>query len=128
MSDPLFRTIDCLRLPVRDLDAALAFYRDRLGHTLVWRNNVAAGLAMPISDAEIVLYTDGDQIETDIKVDDVPSAVARFVDAGGTLVGGPFDIAIGKCARVRDPDGNVLVLLDMSNGRLRTDADGNVMT
>jgi hypothetical protein len=35
--------------------------------------------------------------------------------------------AIGRCARVRDPFGNELVLLDQSKGRLATDADGRVI-
>jgi hypothetical protein len=35
VSNPLFRKIDCLRLPVSDVDAALAFYRDALGHGLI---------------------------------------------------------------------------------------------
>ena len=34
--------------------------------------------------------------------------------------------AIGKCAVVADPWGNTLVMLDMTKGRLTTDADGNV--
>ena len=28
----LFRTVDCVEIPVPDLDSGLAFYRDRLGH------------------------------------------------------------------------------------------------
>ena len=126
MSAPLFRKIDCLRIPVRDLDAALGFYRDRLGHALNWRSGVAAGLSMPDTDAELVLYTDGEHTETDLLVEDVASAVARFAGAGGTVVLPPFDIAIGKCALVRDPFDNVLVLLDLTKGRLQTDRDGNV--
>ncbi len=39
----------------------------------------------------------------------------------------PFDIAIGRCARVRDPFGNELVMLDQSEGRLITDADGRLV-
>lgn len=31
---PLFRNVDCIRVPVADLDAGLAFYRDALGHEL----------------------------------------------------------------------------------------------
>jgi catechol 2,3-dioxygenase-like lactoylglutathione lyase family enzyme len=54
---PLFVKIDCLRLPMRDLDAALAFYRDRLGHELIWRTDIAAGLRLPDSNAELVLQT-----------------------------------------------------------------------
>jgi predicted enzyme related to lactoylglutathione lyase len=126
MPDPLLRKIDCLRIPVRDLDAALGFYRDRLGHALNWRSDVAAGLSMPDTDAELVLYTDGEHAETDLLVENVASAVARFVDAGGTVVRPPFDITVGKCALVRDPFGNVLVLLDLTRGRLQTDPEGNV--
>ena len=33
----------------------------------------------------------------------------------------PFDISIGRCARVRDPFGNVIVMLDQSKGILTTD-------
>lgn len=31
----LLRTVDGVRLPVPDLEAGLAFYRDRLGHELI---------------------------------------------------------------------------------------------
>ena len=33
---PLFRKVDCVRIPVPDLEAGLAFYRDQLGHALIW--------------------------------------------------------------------------------------------
>lgn len=126
MTDPLFRKIDCYRLPVPDLEAALAFYRDRLGHELVWRTGTAAGLRMPGDDAELVLQAERPEQETDLLVESVPVAVARFVAAGGRVLAAPFDIQIGKCAVVADPFGNVLVMLDMSKGRLLTDAEGNV--
>jgi catechol 2,3-dioxygenase-like lactoylglutathione lyase family enzyme len=112
---------------VSDLAAALAFYRDRLGHALVWRTATAAGLRLPDSEAELVLHTDRRPPAAELLVDAVPEAVARFRDAGGTLLSGPFDVQIGKCAVVRDPWGNALVLLDLSRGLLRTDADGNVL-
>jgi lactoylglutathione lyase len=123
----LFRKVDCIRLPVPDLEAALAFYRDALGHELNWRTATAVGLRMRDSDAEIVLHTEGGAPETDLLVDDVDAAVAAMEAAGGSVVHGPFEIAIGRCAVVRDPFGNVLVVLDMSKGALRTDADGNVI-
>jgi catechol 2,3-dioxygenase-like lactoylglutathione lyase family enzyme len=31
----LLRKVDCVQLPVPDLEGGLAFYRDRLGHELV---------------------------------------------------------------------------------------------
>ena len=124
---PLFLKIDCLRLPVRDLDAALAFYRDRLGHQLIWRTDAAAGLSLPGSNAELVLQTERPQVETDLSVESVGAAVERFVAAGGRLIAGPFDIQIGKCAVVADPFGNALVMLDASKGLLRTDPEGRAI-
>ncbi len=123
---PLFRKVDCIRMPVADLDAGFAFYRDALGHELNWRTATAAGLRMPGSDAEIVIHTEDGAPEVDLLVDSVESATQRFVESGGRVVDGPFDIAIGKCAVVTDPWGNMLVMLDMSKGKLVTDADGNV--
>ena len=127
MQEPLFTKIDCLRLPVRDLDEALAFYRDKLGHALIWRTDTAAGLRLPDSNAEIVLQTERPEIETDLMVASVKAAVERFVAAGGRVLAGPFEIQIGKCAVVADPFGNVLVMLDASKGLLRTDEEGNVI-
>ena len=122
---PLFKGIDCLRLPVGDLDEALAFYRDRLGHELVWRSETAAGLRLE-GGGEIVLQTERPEQETNLLVASVEEAVESFVAAGGRVVAGPFDIQIGKCAVVRDPFGNVLVMLDLSKGRLVTDKDGRI--
>jgi predicted enzyme related to lactoylglutathione lyase len=112
-------------LRVDDLDAAIAFYRDRLGHQLIWRDDDAAGLALPETDAELVLHRHIGP-ETDILVDDADKAYRTFLDAGGQSVESPFDIAIGRCARVRDPFGNVIVMLDQSKGMLATDVVGRV--
>jgi len=121
----LFRKIDNHMLRVDDLDAAIAFYRDRLGHQLIWRDDDAAGLALRETDAELVLHRRIGP-ETDILVDDADKAYRAFLDAGGESVEPPFDIAIGRCARVRDPFGNVIVMLDQSKGKLSTDAEGRV--
>jgi hypothetical protein len=39
----------------------------------------------------------------------------------------PFDIAILRCGRIREPFGNELTLLDQSKGRLATDHEGRVV-
>lgn len=122
---PLFRKLDNYLLRVSDLDAAISFYRDQLGHALVWRDTTAAGFALPETDAELVVHLRIGP-ETDILVDSVDAAFEELLAAGGTAVQPPFDITIGRCARVRDPFGNVLVILDQSKGRLTTDADRNV--
>ena len=126
MKQPLFRKLDNHLLRVSDLDAAISFYRDGLGHPLIWRDQEAAGFALPETDAELVVHLHIGP-ETDILVEDVNDAFAAFLSAGGEVVEPPFDIAIGKCARVRDPFGNVIVILDQSKGRLAVSADGRVI-
>ncbi|MDP9237302.1 MAG: VOC family protein [Chloroflexota bacterium] len=127
MTEPLFRKIDCLRLPVPGVEAGLRFYRDALGHELIWRTATAAGLRLPDSNAELVIHNEGTGTETDLMVEAVGAAVERIVVAGGHVLRPIFDIAIGKCAVVADPFGNVLVLLDSSKGLLVTDVAGNVI-
>ena len=122
----LFNKVDCIRLYVPDLESGLAFYQDRLGHPLIWRSNVAAGLLMPGSVAEIVIQTEKETQEVDLTVDSVAAATSRFAEAGGEVVVAPFEIKIGRCSVVRDPWGNQLVLLDESKGLLATDSGGNV--
>jgi len=121
MTTPLFRKVDCLSIPVPDLDAALAFYSARLGHELLWRSRTAAGLKLPDSNAELVLHTGDRPMEADLAVDSVPDAIARFTAAGGKVLRGPFEIQIGRCAVVADPWDNVLVILDASKGTVRVD-------
>ena len=75
----------------------------------------------------LVLHTEKRPIETDLLVTSVPAAISRFVDAGGKVVAGPFEIRIGLCAVIEDPWQNRLVILDSSKGSLRTDAEGNVI-
>jgi predicted enzyme related to lactoylglutathione lyase len=127
MTVPLIRKVDCVSLPVRNLSEALVFYRDRLGHELVWRTSSAAGLRLSDSDTELVLHTEGRPAAAELLVTAVPHAISRVLEAGGSLVSGPFEIQIGKCAVISDPWGNHLMLLDMSKGPLQTDAHGNVI-
>ncbi len=124
---PLVQKVDCLRLYVPDLATGLAFYRDRLGHQLVWRSETAAGLRMAESDSEIVLQTQDPALEVVLKVDAADAAAARVEAAGGKVLVAPFDIQIGRCVVVADPWGNRLVLLDTSKGLLLTDEQGNIV-
>ena len=123
----LARKVDCVRLYVPDLDSGLTFYRDQLGHELIWRTEQQVGLRMPDTDAEIVLHTEPQAPEIDFKVASADAAAARFQEAGGKVVVPPFDIQIGRAVVVQDPWGNRFVLLDASKGLLVTDAEGNVI-
>jgi predicted enzyme related to lactoylglutathione lyase len=123
----LLRNVDCVQIPVPDLDRGLTFYRDRLGHELLWRTATAAGLRLPGGETELVLTAAQPDPEVDFLVGSVESAVAEITAAGGTVVTPPFDIPVGRVAVVADPFGNRLCILDLSKGRYETDADGMVV-
>jgi lactoylglutathione lyase len=125
--EPFFKLVDCVMVPVPSVEAGIAFYRDKLGHSLIWRTHESAGLRLPDSEAELVVYTEKRGVEVDLLVGSVESAVARWRGSGGSVAAGPFDIPIGRCAVIRDPWGNQLVILDKSKGHFATNADGNVM-
>ncbi|HRF50133.1 MAG TPA: VOC family protein [Anaerolineales bacterium] len=127
MHSPLFRKVDCVRLGVPDLEAALAFYRDQLGLGLVWRTETEAGLSLSDTDTEIVLQTEHPGLEVDLLVGSADEAAQIVERAGGHVRVPAFDIRIGRCVVVSDPWDNELVLLDLSKGRLRTDAAGNIV-
>ena len=127
MPTPLIRKVDCLQIPVPNLEAGLAFYRDRLGHELIWRTTTAAGLRIPESDTEIVVQTERPELEANLTVASTDEAVGAIIQAGGHIMVQPFDIPIGRCAVVSDPWGNRLVLLDNSKGLLVTDRNGAVL-
>jgi predicted enzyme related to lactoylglutathione lyase len=126
MVEPLILKVDAVQIVVPDLEAGLAFYRDKLGHELRWRNETSAGLALPDSDTELVIQTALDQPETDLLVESADEAARRFAEAGGTIIAAPSDVPVGRVAVVQDPWGNRLVLLDLSKGTFDTDAGGNV--
>lgn len=123
----LIRNVDAIEIPVPTLEKGLAFYRDRLGHRLIWRTETAAGLQLPDSDAEIVLQTEREDAAVDLLVDSADDAARAIISAGGKVIVPPFDMQIGRCVIVEDPWNNRLVLLDMSKGRLLTDACGHII-
>jgi predicted enzyme related to lactoylglutathione lyase len=126
-TSPLFQKVDAVTIPVPSLDDGLEFYRDGLGHRLLWRNEAVgqAGLRLPVSDTELVLATE-QRYEPDWLVESVDEAVAAIRVAGGQLLAEPVHIPVGRAAVVADPFGNTLVLLDLSTGRYVTDGAGNV--
>src|SRR3954452_14935655 len=125
----LLRMVDAVTVPVPDLDQGLRFYRDRLGHELLWRNDAIgqAALRLPESSTELVLTTGLDYAPTWL-VASVEQAGDTFVAAGGRGPAEPVRIAVGRVAVVADAFGNALVLLDLSAGRYVTDPEGNVIS
>lgn len=128
MSDePVLRMIDAVTVPVPDLDRGLTFYRDRLGHELLWRDDELgqAGLRLPDGETELVLSTRLEYAPNWL-VRSVDGAIQRIVAAGGAVLAGPTQIPVGRLAVVADPFANTLVLLDLSSGHYATDERGHV--
>ena len=123
---PLIQSVDAVQLYVPDIEAGVRFYRDLLGHEVIWRTEAAVGFRMPDSEAEIVIQNEREYQEADLKVDSADEAARLIQESGGSVVVPPFDIPIGRAAVVEDPRGNLMVLLDSSKGRLLTDDDDNV--
>ena len=117
--------VDAVMVRVPDLEQGLAFYRDHLGHRLLWRTAVSCGLAMASSDTELVLSTTLGP-ETDLKGDSSKTAAERFVAGGGRIIAGPDEMQTGTVVVVADPFGNQLVLLDNARGSLTVDETGQV--
>jgi catechol 2,3-dioxygenase-like lactoylglutathione lyase family enzyme len=78
---PVLRMVDAITVPVPDLDQGLEFYRDRLGHEMLWRNDELgqAGLRLPESNTELVLSTSLEYAPNWLvtSVDDAVDAIVR---------------------------------------------------
>ena len=123
----LTRSIGSIQFQVADLDTALYFHRDKLGHEVRWRTETHVALTIPDGKPEIVLQTDRDEPETGLIVGSVIDAVANFLAVGGRVVASPFDIQISRCPILDDPRGNRLVLVDSTDGPLKIDKNGWVI-
>ncbi|WP_250008675.1 VOC family protein [Actinoplanes sp. M2I2] len=114
----MLRKIDCVLVRVDALEAAEAFYVSVFGLRPIWRDESAVGLALPETDAEVVLHTmdlpPGQHVH--YLVDDVADAVVAAERGGCVVRTAPFDVAVGKCAVIEDPFGNAVCLIDLSKG------------
>jgi catechol 2,3-dioxygenase-like lactoylglutathione lyase family enzyme len=124
---PVLRMVDAITVPVPDLDQGLEFYRDRLGHEMLWRNDELgqAGLRLPECNTELVLSTSLEYAPNWL-VTSVDDAVDAIVRARGRVLAEPTQIPVGRLAVVADPFGNALILLDLSSGHYETDQTGRV--
>jgi len=124
---PVFRKVDCVSFPVENIDYALSFYQ-KLGHKCLWRDgDNAAGIELPDSDSEIVVHNNNLPTETYFLVDSVKDAIQEILSAGGNLDFGPIEIQAGLYARLKDPFDNILVIMDLTKGTLKTDESGFVI-
>jgi len=112
----MLRRIDRIILRVPALPGAVHYYRDILGMKLLRQDKQAASFLMSDGETEIVLRTDPDQQGEEIfyLVDDVRDLHARREQLQLKFVHSPRQAGRGYRAVVKDPFGNVLVLLDRS--------------
>jgi lactoylglutathione lyase len=110
--------IDCVMVQADDLEIAADFYSRVFGLRRLWSDESSIGMGMPETDAEVVLHTTDLPRERGVHylVDDVPATVLTYHRQGCVVREPPFDIAVGRCAVLEEPFGNVLCILDMSNG------------
>ena len=105
--------VDFLSVPTRDVERAVAFYRDVLGLPAseftegeVEAPNVTLSFWNPERDGEeFVPNVAG----VALRVDDVDAAVEEIRAAGAEVVG-IEDSGVCHMGFVKDPDGNVLIL------------------
>ena len=105
--------------PVKDLKAALAYYRDTLGYDEAWREGEhTVALRLPGTDVQLMIEDD----ELDMGaggvflVDSVDAFYEEHKDRL-EFVKEPVDIPPGRYAIFRDSSDNYLRILDFSNER-----------
>jgi catechol 2,3-dioxygenase-like lactoylglutathione lyase family enzyme len=112
----MLRRIDRLILPVPALPGAVRYYRDVLGLSLRHQEKQRASFLMADGITELVLRADSEQSGEEIYflVDDVRDLYARRQQLQLKFVHAPRQAARGYAAAVKDPFGNVLLLLDQT--------------
>ncbi len=112
----MLRKIDRILLRVASLPAAVRYYTDALGLQLLKQDQRLASLKFPDSDTELVLHSDPDlpAEATYYRVDDVRDFYTRRAELKLTFISPPSQASRGWRATVKDPFGNVLLIIDRS--------------
>jgi catechol 2,3-dioxygenase-like lactoylglutathione lyase family enzyme len=103
---------------VKDLPAALAFYRDELGFVEAWREGESTvAIEIPGSPVQLMLDVppdDGPRWASGafFQVDDVESFVRKHPDF--PWIGDPIEVPDGRSATFADPSGNIIHVFDQS--------------
>lgn len=110
----MLRRVDRILLRVPQLEGAVHYYREVLGMKVVRQEGRLANLKLTDCDTELVLHTDPDLPDQAVYylVDDVKDLYRRRRALTLTFISPPSAVSRGFRATVRDPFGNVLLLLD----------------
>ncbi|WP_353828431.1 VOC family protein [Agromyces sp. SYSU T0242] len=108
--------IEMLYVPTSDLAASLAFYRDRLGWTELWREGATtAAVVAPDGGIQVMLDQDPDAAPGPMFVVDRVLEFHRSRPDGVEVLAGPAEIPGGYLATYREPGGSVLYVIDQSS-------------
>jgi catechol 2,3-dioxygenase-like lactoylglutathione lyase family enzyme len=112
----MLRRIDRFLLRVPSLEAAVRYYRDVLGLTLIRQEQRLASFHLSDHVSELVLHVDPDLPAEAVYflVDDVREMYERREELQLQFVSRPTPASRGYRAAVKDPFGHVLMLLDRS--------------
>jgi predicted enzyme related to lactoylglutathione lyase len=118
VTDRVVTGVDFVSLPTRDLDAAVAFYGDKLGLARsAYRPDRSfaefetGNLTLSIINPEkMEMQHNVSHNAIALHVDDMAAARARLEAAGVTFMGDTFDTGVCHMAFFADPDGNALML------------------
>jgi predicted enzyme related to lactoylglutathione lyase len=116
----MLKKIDCVMIRVDDLAASEKFYSEVFGLKALWREAGSVGMALPETNAEIVLHNNAaipHKVEVHYLVDNVVAAVKYYAENGCRVLAPPFDVLIGKCAVIQDPFDTTICLLDLTSGK-----------
>jgi catechol 2,3-dioxygenase-like lactoylglutathione lyase family enzyme len=108
--------LEFLLIPTSDLRASLAFYRDGLGCTEIWREGDATvALSVPGTDAQIMLdANDPDAPIGPLFVVDSVEAFHASRAESLTVVSEPSEIPGGFLATYQEPGGATIYVMDQS--------------
>jgi catechol 2,3-dioxygenase-like lactoylglutathione lyase family enzyme len=127
--DQMLRAIDIVSIPVRDQNAALKFYTEKLGFKVATDQYFDDGkqrwieLLIPGAESRLALFTpEGHQNRiggfqpVTFRCDDVFATAEGLKARGVKLAAEPKKEVWGTMAKFRDPDGNEFVF-SSKNGR-----------
>jgi catechol 2,3-dioxygenase-like lactoylglutathione lyase family enzyme len=117
----MIRGIDLVSIPVRDQEAALAFYTEKMGFKVVTNQEFGNGqrwieLLIPGAETRLALFTPeghenrvGGFQPVTFRCDDVFATAKTLAARGVTIAEEPRKEVWGTMAVFRDPDGNEFV-------------------
>jgi len=119
----VLKRLDRILLRVPNVAAATKFYTETLGLNLDRKQDAAAALRFTDGDTELVLHDDSRRCDVEIVfgVDDVRAMYELRSDLNVSFVSAPQMAGQGYRATIRDPFGNVLVIVDRTLDTSRDD-------